>query len=111
MKETIICKHCGEQISANIRLKGNQLYCGDPDCQRARKAAWQREKMAKDANYRARQQHSVNRCQQQYPWHSYMRRYRQDHPDYVAKNRKKQRVRNQKRREQTDHEKRVKLDA
>ena len=111
MKKTIICKNCGQQKLANIRLKGNQHYCSDPFCQRARKATWQREKMAKDANYRSRQQQSVDRCQQQYPWHSYMHRYRQGHPNYVAKNREQQKVRNQQKRQRANQKKIVKMDA
>lgn len=111
MKKTIICKNCGQQKLANIRLKGKQQYCGDSDCQRARKAAWQRENMEKDADYRNRQQQSVKRWQQQYPWHRYMHQYRQEHPDYVNDNRKKQTVRNQQCRQRANQKKIVKMDA
>ena len=111
MPKTIICKNCGKEKPANIRLKGTQEYCGEPDCQRARKAEWQREKLTKDADYSARQKQCVEKWRKNKPAHKYQNQYRQDHPDYVSVNREKQRIRNQKRRDQTSQEKIVKMDA
>jgi len=111
MAKKIICKNCGKKIPANIRLKGCQEYCGDPACQRARKAAWQRAKMANEADYRARQKLCLEKWRKDKPAHKYQNQYRQDHPDYVSVNREKQKVRNQKRRDQTSQEKIVKMDA
>lgn len=81
MQKTIICKNCEKEKSANPRLKGNQEYCGDPECQRARKAAWQREKMAKDADYRADKKESNKQWRKNRPAHQYQRPYREQHPD------------------------------
>ena len=111
MPKTIICKNCGKQVPANIRLKGTQEYCGEPDCQRARKAAWQRAKKANDADYRARQKHCAENWKENKPAHKYQDQYRQDHQDYVSVNREKQKNRNQKRRDQTSQQKIVKMDA
>ena len=111
MQETFICKNCDKEKPVNIRLTVPQQYCGDALCQRARKAEWQWQKKAIDADYRARQQQCVKQWQQNKPLHRYMSQYRQDHPDYVAQNRDKQKIRNQKRRLHRLREKIVKMDA
>jgi len=111
MPKTIICKNCVKQVPANIRLKGTQQYCGEPDCQRARKAAWHRAKKVKEADYCTRQKQCAKNWRENKPAHKYQDLYRQDHPDYVAKNREQQRVRNQKRRNQSSQQKIVKMDA
>ncbi len=111
MQKTFICKHCKVEKAANFRLKGNQEYCGDIKCQRARKAAWQREKMARDADYRANKKESNKQWRKSRPAHRYQRQYREGHPDYVEKNRKKQRIRNKKRSTLVSVEKIVKLDT
>ena len=111
MKKTFICKSCHKQKPVNIRLIVPQQYCGDAPCQRARKADWQRQKKATDADYRAQQQQDVRHWQQHKPLHRYMSQYRQDHPDYVAQNRDRQKVRNQKRRLELQQQKIVNMDA
>ena len=110
MLKTIICKNCGKRVPANIRLKGTQKYCGKPDCQRARKTAWQRAKKAKDADYRSRQKQCAKNWRKNKPAHKYQDQYRQNHPGYVAKNREQQRIRNQKCRDQAGQQKIVKMD-
>lgn len=90
----IICIHCGKTFSPNPKVK-NQRYCSDERCQRARRTMWQREKMAKDPDYRDNQR----RCQKE--WLSahpgYWRDYRAKHPEYVKRNRLLQTRRNAKR--------------
>ena len=110
MQKDFICKHCKAKKSANPRLKGNQEYCGDIECQRARKATWQREKTAGDADYRANKKQSNMQWRKNRPADQYQRQYRQGHPDYVEKNREKQRLRNKK-RTTFSVEKIVKMDA
>jgi hypothetical protein len=51
--EQVPCVHCGKFFIARNR---KQNYGTEPDCQRARKAAWQRYKMKTDADYRTQQQ-------------------------------------------------------
>ncbi len=48
------CCHCGELFPSSPRHK-NQRFCGKPECQRARKAAWQRHKIQTDPDYRFNQ--------------------------------------------------------
>lgn len=112
---TFTCTNCGEKKQANPRLKGDQKYCGDQPCQRARKAEYQRTKMAKDADYRAKQIACVKKWQKHRPLHQYMKEYRENHPEYVERNRLLQRIRNQKRHWQADlarqYEKIVKMDT
>lgn len=114
MQSTFICKNCQRERHANVRLKGEQEYCDAPECQRARKAAWQKEKKAKDPEYRARQIECLKRWRENRPLHQYQREYRESHPDYVDRNREQQKVRNRKRRAQpdsTEDKKIVKVDA
>jgi hypothetical protein len=74
----------------------DQRYCSDPECQKARKRNWQKEKLAKDPDYRA------NQADAQRQWRSrnrgYWREYRSKHPAYTEANRIRQRERNRSRR-------------
>ena len=97
MPETFRCAHCQKEKPINPRLKGQQKYCGDVDCQRARKAAWQRNRKATDPEYCQSQNQAVKQWQQNKPGHQYQKQYRDEHPDYVDKNREQQRRRNQER--------------
>lgn len=47
---TFICSCCHRTLPANPRSK-NQQFCGQPVCQRARKAQWQRAKLLSDPEY------------------------------------------------------------
>jgi hypothetical protein len=115
MCKTFCCRNCGKTKPANPHLKGAQEYCNDAECQKVRKRLWQKEKMAKDAAYRARQKKCVADWRKNRPQHQYQKHYRETHPEYVEKNRQQQRVRNQKRRkisaESADIKKIVKMDA
>lgn len=115
MCRMFICRHCGQEKAANPRLKGQQQYCGEAACQRARKAAWQREKLAADENYRTRQKGCQKKWRVHQPSHQYLAGYRRDHPAYVERNREQQRLRNLKRREEPvrpdPSEKIVKMDT
>ncbi|MDZ7300695.1 MAG: hypothetical protein ONB44_00990, partial [candidate division KSB1 bacterium] len=108
------CKNCGLEKDANIRLKGTQQYCSDKKCQRVRKAAWQKQKMATDTQYRAKEIALLVSWRKQRPLDQYQKAYRQAHSEYVEKNRKRQKIRNAKRRKQAEsapNEKIVKMDA
>jgi hypothetical protein len=114
MQTTIKCKNGGHEVPANFRLKGNQQYCGDPECQRARKRAWQKNKMATDRKYRRTQSACLVRWRKEHALHRYQKQYRENHPEYVEKNREQQRLRNDKRRQRvqlTPLEKIVKMDT
>jgi len=111
MQNTFICKCCNTLKPINPKLKGNQKYCGDQKCQRKRKAAWQKHKMATDINYKQSQQELVQQWRVNKPAHKYQSLYRKDHPSYVANNRAKQLNRNQKHRVKPFDEVIVKMDA
>ena len=106
-----LCRHCKTLKPANIRLKGNQNYCSQAECQRARKAAWQKEKLTSDPLYRARQQACVHAWRKKRPLDQYQRQYRTEHPEYVKKNRELQKNRNLKRSKQLEVQKIVKMDT
>ena len=78
------CAHCGCLLDLNPRSK-NQRYCGKKECQRARKRAWQKNKMATDPDYRANQR-ECNKAWQEKNRH-YWRNYRKNHPEYAERNR------------------------
>lgn len=94
--EQIPCVHCGRFFIARNR---NQNYCSEPECQRARKAAWQRYKMKTDAEYRTQQKLSHQKWLKNTP--DYWKRYRERNPDKTLRNRTLQHIRNRRRR-QTD---------
>jgi hypothetical protein len=77
-------------LDLNPRSK-NQRYCGKKECQRARKRAWQKEKMAVDPDYRANQQECNKAWRDRNP--DYWRNYRRSHPAYTEKNRLLQKAR------------------
>ena len=87
--DEIPCVHCGKFFIPRNR---NQNYCTEANCQRARKAAWQRFKMKTDADYRAQQQLSNEKWVNKTP--GYWTRYRQQHPDKAERNRALQHIRN-----------------
>jgi hypothetical protein len=90
----IPCCHCGRYFPPDPRQK-NSRYCKEEACQRARKAAWQRDKMKRDPAYRANQKPS------QQDWSSlnrdYWKRYRTAHPEQAERNRVLQKVQNKRR--------------
>jgi len=114
MLKTITCKSCNSKVESNPRIKVGQKYCGKPECQRARKRKWQREKMKSDEEYKKKQTEQIKCWREKHLWHNYMSQYRETHPDYVEINRKKQKGRNEKRKEREksfENENIVKMDA
>lgn len=89
------CLCCKRPIMAHPAV-AYQRYCSDAECQKARKRNWQKEKLAKDPDYRA------NQADAQRQWRSrnrgYWREYRSKHPAYTEANRIRQRERNRRRR-------------
>ena len=91
----IPCCHCGGWFAPSPRHK-NQIYCGEPECQRARKAAWQKHKLRTDPDYRFNQRLSQKRWIQSQP--GYWTEYRRSHPDKAERNRLLQHIRNRRAR-------------
>jgi hypothetical protein len=88
------CAHCGCRLNLNPRAK-DQRYCGRKECQRARKRAWQKNKMATDPDYRANQQECNKAWKARNP--DYWRNYRKTHPRYTERNRLLQKARRSRR--------------
>ena len=102
--EKIQCCGCGGYFIPSPRQK-NQRYCRKKECQQARKAAWQREKMKRDSDYRANQKQSQADWLRRHP--DYWKRYRTTHPEQAERNRYLQKVRNKRRRSRAS----VEMDA
>jgi len=97
MKTNDRCAHCRQVFVPNPRLK-HQKYCGHHVCQNARKAKWQRQKMALDSDYQLNQKDAQHQWQEKNV--DYWNKYRQSHPEYCERNRQLQKLRDAKRRAQ-----------
>ena len=95
MNRTHRCAHCRRHFLPDPRVK-TQRFCANTVCQRARKAQWQRQKMATDPDYRANQRDCQHRWQHQHP--QYWHQYRQQRAAYRERNRLLQQHRDHKRR-------------
>jgi hypothetical protein len=70
----------------------DQQYCSKRQCQNKRRQKWRKQKMASDKDYKANQYDAQKRwCRKN---QDYWRRYRDQHPHYVKRNRQLQRLRN-----------------
>jgi len=90
-----ICVHCKSHFRPS-KYHQNQHYCNNKECQQARKALWQKNKIKDDLSYKENQKDATRCWNNKNP--SYYRDYRKTHPDYADKNRKKSRERYQKQR-------------
>jgi hypothetical protein len=92
MEKTCLC--CKRRFIPHPAVR-HQRYCSDPECQKARKREWQKEKLARDSDYRA------NQAEAQRQWRrrnkDYWKEYRKKNPAYTERNRMGQRERNRKR--------------
>lgn len=98
MIETFCCRHCGNVVPRNPRLKIKQKYCSEKDCQKVRMRSWKRRQYARDRAYREKSREQQRTWRKSYPADQYQKKYRDSHPGYVARNRELQRERNKKRR-------------
>ena len=89
--EEVSCCHCGGYFIPDPRQK-HPRYCGKVVCQRARKAAWQREKIRGDPDYLANQKQCWQDWYKVHP--DYWKAYRKKHPDQARRNQDLQRMRN-----------------
>jgi hypothetical protein len=101
MSQKIRCANpnCRKLFLTDSRVKG-QRYCSKKTCQRLRKRQWQRQKIKNDPDYRDNQRDA------QLCWvgqnRDYWRRYREQHPGYVKRNRLLQKARDRRRRRLPD---------
>ena len=90
--EPMPCFHCATVFTPRNR---KQYYCSRPECQQARKAAWQRMKMKTDPDYRAAKRMSQQKWAGNNP--GYWNAYRKRNPEKAERNRMLQTIRNRRR--------------
>ena len=73
------CRCCGIFFTPRKNIP-EQKYCSKAECRRHRRAAWQREKLMKDADYQENQKEAQRLWREKHP--GYMASYRTSHPDY-----------------------------
>jgi len=100
MISTFICRHCGNTLPLNPRLKKKQKYCSAIECQQARRSARKKVRYKNDAVYRKKHLESQKAWRQRRLWYQYLRDYRENHPEYVKRNRDLQKGRNKKRQKE-----------
>ena len=89
------CRYCRQAFQPN-RYHPQQQVCTHPVCQRQRRSDYHRQKIVSDPVYQQVCLESPRKWRRANP--DYWRKYRQDHPEQVERNRRQQRVRDQKRR-------------
>jgi hypothetical protein len=89
--DPIPCLGCSTFFTPRNKLQG---YCSHPDCQRARKALWQRQKLANDPDYAQGQKLSNKKWLANNP--DYWKDYRSRNPGKATRNRVLQKLRNRK---------------
>jgi hypothetical protein len=92
--EDLPCCHCGDFFPRSPKHK-NQNYCMKPECRKAKKATWRREKMRTDEQFRLSQHLSHQKWLKATP--GYWKRYRIEHPEKTKRNRELQMIRNRRR--------------
>jgi hypothetical protein len=97
--EQIPCVHCGIFFTPRNKC---QSWCGKPECQKARKADWQRNKLRIDPIYKESQVLSQQKWLQNNP--GYWKAYRLGNPEKAERNKMMQKVRNRRQRVKTDAE-------
>ena len=86
------CTHCQRPLPS-LRRNPKQQYCNKSQCQKARKASWQKNKMKTDPAYRENQKRAQNDWQKNHP--DYWKTYRDNHQEYTDRNRENTRERMQ----------------
>ena len=100
--EQVLCVYCGDLFDASPRHK-NQVACKKSECQRAKKADWQRHKMRTDPIYNDSQKISQKQWARANP--GYWKKYRKKNPEKAERNRILQAIRNRKARSSDSDEK------
>jgi NAD-dependent SIR2 family protein deacetylase len=94
MPSSFTCLHCGKNLPVNHRLKKKQKYCSAKSCQQARRSDRKKERYKSDSRYRKKHLDTQKVWREKRPAHQYQREYRQNHPQYVKRNRELQKTRN-----------------
>jgi hypothetical protein len=96
MPLTFTCQHCGKIFPCNPRIK-KQAYCSSAACQNKRRNVTNKIKLKRNEQSRRLRGLRNKRWRKNFPSHEYQKQYRAEHPEYVERNRQKQKLRNKKR--------------
>ena len=88
------CRYC-QKTFRPAPYHPRQLVCSEPGCQRQRRNDYHRQKIASDPVYQQVCLESPRKWRRANP--DYWKKYRQDHPQQVERNRRQQRLRDLKR--------------
>ncbi len=91
--EPVPCLGCSDDFIPRNR---KQRYCKKPECQKKRKAEWQKKKVQTDPEYRENQKLSNKKWLCNNP--DYWRNYRQNNPKKTLRNQELQIIRNKRTR-------------
>ena len=95
MKESRQCGGCKKHFHPRAQSP-QQRFCSEAACQKERRRRWQAAKRRSDPDYRENQAKAQATWARAHP--SYWSDYRKRHPDYVKRNRERQRERDAGRR-------------
>jgi hypothetical protein len=84
------CRYC-EKTFQPSKYQPEQTVCSETDCQKRRRIEYRRQKLKTDEEYREVCRDSSRKWRSRNP--EYWKRYREKHPNAVAKNREQQRAR------------------
>ena len=95
MRPSRSCRYCQQIFQPSI-YRPEQHVCSEPVCQRQRRSEYHRERIRRDAAYAE----DVRASQRKWRHANldYWKRYREQHPESVTRNRQRQQQRDQKRR-------------
>lgn len=96
--DSIPCPCCNSFFVPRNKL---QIFCSRPDCQRARKTLWQKQKLACDPEYKKDQHLANQKWLQNTP--DYWATYRRRNPEKADRNRSLQKIRNGKIQKDKEH--------
>ncbi|MBL8217956.1 MAG: hypothetical protein JNL62_01935 [Bryobacterales bacterium] len=94
-RSTVRCPYCRKPFEPSAYQR-SQRVCGQPACQKQRRADYHRQKRENDPAYAETCRNSQAKWRQAHP--DYQRQYREQHPDSAARNRARQPHRDRKRR-------------
>ena len=89
------CPYCQCSFLSSV-YRPQQVVCGQPECQRRRRADYHRRKLASDPEYHQVVLESQKQWRDEHP--DYQKQRRRQNPYVVENNRQRQRQRDQKRR-------------
>lgn len=89
------CRYC-EKTFPLSKYQPQQTVCSDADCQKRRRTEYRQQKLKTDEEYLQVCRDSSRKGRSRNP--EYWKRYREKHPDTVARNREKQQGRDGKQR-------------